>query len=104
MVLKVNTSENTFVQVTQNKFNIDKLDQLKRVSKEQYAFMARVNDWTQEGSDSSICSDSQPKNYKDAMTCSDRQEWAAAMSKEYLGFKDMKALEIVKQPKGTRIP
>jgi hypothetical protein len=44
MVLKVNTSENTFVQVTQNKFNIDKLDQLKRVSKEQYAFMARVND------------------------------------------------------------
>ncbi len=43
MVLQVNTSENTFTQVTQTQFNIDMLDQLKAVAKEQYAFMARVN-------------------------------------------------------------
>ncbi len=36
------------------------------------------------------------------MSRSDREDWAAAMNKEYLGFKDMKALAIVKQPKGAR--
>ena len=103
MVLQVNTEENTFVQVTQTQFNIDMLDQLKAATEEQYANMASVDHRKLEGLDPAINPDRPPKNYKDAMSRSDRQEWAAAMNKEYLGFKDMKALAVVKPPKGAKI-
>ena len=33
----------------------------------------------------------------------DRQEWAEALNKGYLGFKDRNDLAIVKPPKGARI-
>ncbi len=38
------------------------------------------------------------------MSSSDLLEWASALNKECLRFKDMKALAIVKPPKGARIP
>ncbi len=37
------------------------------------------------------------------MSTSDRQDWAEALNKEFLGFKEMKAIAIVKPPKGPRI-
>jgi hypothetical protein len=44
--------------------------------------------------------DSVPKNYNDTMSLSYyEEEWEAAMNKEYLRFKDMQALAVVKQPK-----
>ena len=74
MVLQVNTKENTFVQVTQTQFNIDMLDQLKAATEEQYANMASVHHRKLEGLDPEINPDRPPKNYKDAMSRSDRQE------------------------------
>jgi hypothetical protein len=51
MVLKVNTTENTFVQVTQKQFNIDMLDNLKAVAEEHQAHFASVNHPTLQGLD-----------------------------------------------------
>ena len=65
--------------------------------------MASVDHRKLEGLDPAINPDCPPKNYKDAMSRSDQQEWAAAMNKEYLRFKDMKALAVVKPPKGAKI-
>ncbi len=62
-----------------------------------------LNHCTLVGLDSTINPDRLPKYLKDAMYHSDQDNWAAAMSKEFLGFKDMKALAIVKPPKGARI-
>ena len=81
------------------------LDQLKAATEEHYAHMASVDHRKLEGLDPAVNSDRPPKNYKDAMSRSDRQleEWAAAMNKEYLGFKNMKALAVVKPPKGAQV-
>ena len=57
------------------------LDQLKTVANEQYAFMASINYKTLGGLDSAISPDSLPKNYKNAMSCSNQQEWAAAITR-----------------------
>ncbi len=105
MVLRVNKSENTLVQVTQTQFNIDMLDsdQLKVVAKEHHAYMASFNHHSLVGLDSAINPHRLPKNFKDAMARRDGEDWAAAMHKEYLRFKDVKAPAIVKPPKGARI-
>ncbi len=44
----------------------------------------------------------QPPNYKDAMSRSDREEWATEYQKESRGFLDRKALKVAKLPKGAR--
>ena len=64
--------------MTQTQFNIDMLDQLKAATEEQYANMASVDHRKLEGLDPAVNPDRPPKNYKDAMSRSDRQEWAAA--------------------------
>ncbi len=51
----------------------------------------------------SINPDCSLKNYKDAVTRKDRAQWEEAMMEEYRGFQDMKALAIVKPPKGARL-
>jgi hypothetical protein len=61
--------------------------------------LASFNHHLLEGLDPSINPDCQPKNYKDAISRSDLQDWAAAMNKKYLRFKDMEALAVVKPPK-----
>jgi hypothetical protein len=55
------------------------------------------------GFDPEINPDRPPKNYKDAVSRKDREQWEEAMMKEYHGFQDMKALAIVKPPKGARL-
>ena len=103
MVLQVNTRENTFVRVTQKQYNTDLLELLTIRAREQQAHFAGVAHRTLKGLDPDIDPDRAPKNFKDAMSRKDRQEWAEALNKEYRGFKDRNALAIVKPPKGARI-
>ena len=98
MVLQVNTRENTFVRVTQKQYNTDLLELLTIRAREQQAHFAGVAHRTLKGLDPDIDPDSAPKNFKDAMSRKDRQEWAEALNKEYRGFKDRNALAIVKPP------
>ena len=44
-----------------------------------------------------------PKNFKDAMPRTDRQEWAEAYDKEYQGFKEHGILKLVRQVPGVKI-
>ena len=103
MVLQVNTRENTFVRVTQMQYNTDLLELLTIRAREQHAHFAVVAHRTLKGLDPDIDPDRAPKNFKDAMSRKDRQEWAEALNKEYRGFKDRNAFAIVKPPKGARI-
>ncbi len=74
------------------------LDQLITVAKKHHAFMSSVNHSTLKGLDSAIDPDCPPKNYKDAISLRDQQEWDATTNKKYLRFNDMKALAVVKPP------
>jgi hypothetical protein len=44
-----------------------------------------------------------PKNFKDAMRRTDRQEWAEAFDKEYKGFKEHGTLNVVRPVPGIKI-
>jgi hypothetical protein len=68
-----------------------------------YAHLAAASHSTLKGLDPEINPDIPSKNYKDAVSRKDREQWEEAMMKEYHGFQDMKALAIVKQPKGARL-
>jgi hypothetical protein len=103
MVLQVNTREHTFDRVTQKQFNTDQLNLLTIAATEQQAHLASAGHSTLKGLDLDIDPDRAPKNFKDAMSLKDRQEWAEALNKEYRGFKDSNALAIVKPPKVARI-
>ena len=45
-----------------------------------------------------------PKNFRDAMMREDCQEWAAALDKEYMGFKLRGVFELVPLKKGMKLP
>jgi hypothetical protein len=47
--------------------------------------------------------DKPPKNYMDAMSRPDNQEWAKAYMDEYLGFKEREVLATFQLPKGTKV-
>ncbi len=44
-----------------------------------------------------------PKNFKDAMRRTDRQEWTEAYDKEYQGFKEHGTLKVVRPVPGVKI-
>jgi hypothetical protein len=44
-----------------------------------------------------------PKNFRDAMQREDSQEWAEALDKEYMGFKQRGVFELVPLQKGTKL-
>jgi hypothetical protein len=90
----------TFVLATPKQFNCDTFDLLVTVAKEHQANFTSMAHHTPQGLKPEIDPDSLPKNLKD-MSHSDCQECKAAFNKEYLGFKEKKALAIVKQPKGA---
>jgi hypothetical protein len=69
-------------------------------SKSQTAYVASLR--VVQGLPDGIDPDRPPKNYKVAMSRSDREEWAAAYQKEYRGFVDRTALKAVKLLKGAR--
>ena len=96
MVMQVNTRENTFVRVTQKQYNTDLLELLTIRARQHQAHFAGAAHRTLKGLDPDIDPDRAPKNFKDAMSRKDRQEWTEALNKEYRGFKDRNALAIVK--------
>ncbi len=82
MVLQVNTRQNIFVRATQKQFDADLLELLIISAPEQQAQLASAGNSTLKGLDLDIHPDSAPKNFKDAMSRKDQQEWAEALNKE----------------------
>ena len=79
------------------------LELLTITAREHQAHLASAGHSTLKGLDPDIDPDRSLKNFKDAMSSKDLQEWAEALNKEYREVKDSKALAIVKLPKGARI-
>ena len=103
MVMRVNTCADTFTRVTQAQWLIDKLALTAAVAEEQQAFFAGASHRTLKGLPPSIDPDRPPKNYNDAMSRADKQEWSEAFQKEYQGFKERNAFKTVRPRKGVRI-
>ena len=50
-----------------------------------------------------VNADSPPNSYDYVVSCKDHKPLEEAMMNEYRGFQDMKALAVVKPPKGARL-
>jgi hypothetical protein len=61
-------------------------------AEELQAIFAGISHHTLKGLLPFIDPDRLPKNFKDAMSRDDKQEWAEAYNKEYQGFKERNAL------------
>ena len=94
LILRLTNAENTYAKTTHIQYLKDILDR-------QTAFVASLH--TTKGLPDYIDPTRPPKNYKDAMTSPDREEWATAYQKEFQGFKDRSSFAIVKPPPGTKI-
>jgi hypothetical protein len=103
MVMRVNTETNSFTRVTQLKWIQDKLALANTVIEEQTAYFAGISHRTLKGLPQSVDPDRPPKNYKDAMSREDKQDWAEAYDKEYRGFMERKAFKVVRPEKGIKI-
>ncbi len=75
------------------------LDLLIEAAVEHYAHLAAAPHRTLKGLDPEINPDSPPKNYKDAVSRKDLEQWEETIMNEYHEFQDIKALAIVKPPK-----
>jgi hypothetical protein len=103
MVIRIYSSSKTYLRVAQKQYNMDMLDLLMVAAAEQYAHLGAAPHHTLKGLDTEINPDSPPKSYKDAISHEDSEQWEDAMMKEFRGFQDMKALAVVKLPKGARL-
>ena len=103
MVMRVNTENNSYTRVTQKQWLMDKLDLTKAIFEEQQANFAGVTHRTLKGLPPSINPDRPPKNYKDAMSREDRQEWGEAFTKEYRGFVERGAFKAVRPRPGVKV-
>ena len=103
MVMRVNTENNSYTRVTQKQWLMDKLDLTKAVFEEQQANFAGVTHHTLKGLPPSIDPDRPPRNYKDAMSREDRQEWGEAFTKEYRGFVERGAFKAVRPRPGVKV-
>ena len=103
MVMRVNTETNSFTRVNQLKWLQDKLALSNAVIDEQTAYIAGISHRTLKGLPQSVDPDRPPKNYKDAMSREDKQDWAEAYDKEYRGFMERNAFKVVRPEKGIKI-
>ena len=103
MVLRIETEKDTYTRVTQKQWLMDKLDLTKAVFEEQQANFAGTTHRTLKGLHPSINPDRPPKNYKDAMSRDDKQEWGDAFTKEYLGFAERGAFKAVRPLAGVKV-
>ena len=55
------------------------------------------------GLPNSIDPNKPPRNYRDAMTREDRQEWAAACTEEHQGFREQGTLQVARPEPGAKI-
>ena len=99
----VNTENNSYTRVTQSQWLMDKQDLTKAVFDEQQANFAGVTHRTLKGLPPSIDPDRPPRNYKDAMSREDRQEWGEAFTKEYRGFVERGAFKAVRPRPGVKV-
>ncbi len=86
---------------------VDKTDTYTKTTQQQYfrdvlrvqdAFVASLR--VVQGRPDTIDSGKPPKNYKDAMSRPDNQEWAKASMDEYLGLKERQVFATVPLPNG----
>ena len=91
--------------LTQLKWLGDKVASSNAVLDEQIAYIAGISHRTLKGLPTSVNPDRPPKNYKDAMSREDKQDWAEAYDKEYRGFMERKAfnLKVVRPEKGIKV-
>jgi hypothetical protein len=75
------------------------LDLLTIAATKQQAQLASADHCNLQGLDLDIDPERAPKNFKDAISRKDRQEWAEALNKECRGFKDRNALAVDKPPR-----
>ena len=99
MVLQV---ENTFVRVTQEQINTYLFDLLKIAATEQQAHLARAGHSTLKGLDQDIDPNRAPKNFKDAMSLKDHQEWVEALNKEYRLLQRLQGPQCTRRPQANR--
>ena len=83
---------NTYAQTTQHEL-------LQGVVDKQKAYIAKV------AADNEVNYNlnKQPKNFKDVLTRADAAEWIESHRREFQGFKDRDALEVVPRPKGVKV-
>ena len=67
------------------------------------AFVATLQARTVHRLPDNIDPDRPPKNFKDAMSRPDSQEWAEACQKEFQGCKDRNVFAVVRPPPGTKV-
>ena len=101
--MRVDNVPNTFTRVNQQQFLLDMVAMAKREAEKHQANMAEVSHRTLKGLPISINPDRPPKNYKDAMSRIDKQEWAEAYDKEYQGFFERQAFKVVPAKPGVKI-
>ena len=89
---------------------VDQTDTYTKTTQQQYfrdvlsvqqAFFSSLR--VVQGLPDNIDPDKPPKNYKDAMSRPDNQQWANAYMDEYLGFKERQVFATVPLPKGTKV-
>ena len=101
--MRINMETNSFTRVNQLKWIRDKLALSNAVLDEQIAYIAGISHCTLKGLPTSVNPHRPPKNYNDAMSCEDKQDWAEAYDKEYRGFMERNAFKVVRPEKGIKV-
>ncbi len=94
LILHLLDEPDTYTKTTQSKYFRD-------IIGAQRAFVESLR--VLQGLPGTIYPDKPPKNYKEAMSRPDNQEWAEADQKEYLGFKERGFFATIVLPKGAEI-
>jgi hypothetical protein len=103
MVMRVDDVPDTFTRVNQQQFLLDIVTMAKREAVTHQANMAEISHRVLKGLTIAINPDRPPRNFKDAMSRVDKQEWATAYDKEYQGFFERQAFKVVPAPPGVKI-
>ena len=108
LVLKSRTQPDTFIRVNREQFFKDSLDVEAARGPTERTFTAvpipqNPNSKRVAGLPACIDPTKPPKNFKDAMSRPDRQQWAEAYNKEYQGFIERGTFVVVKPEKGEKV-
>ena len=98
LILQVADQPDTFASTTQYQYFRDILDVQK-------AYLATIVDEgnSSNGAQPGVDLNKPPKNFKDALSRKDANDWIESYRREYQGFIDRDALEVVPRPKGAKV-
>ena len=98
LILQAPNDPNAFLKIDQETFfrNLLSTATIHEKARMASAPLDRGNQTRVKGLPDSIDSTNPPKNFRDAMMREDCQEWAAALDKEYMGFKLRGVFELVR--------